>query len=147
MILKGLPTTTRPTGLEDETALVNAFVVAHKRERLLAKLSGPREQRDEELREHLPHESRWDPRYVVPIAAAHQTARRIGEELERRGAGPDLPVYVLSASPRLDARRCTLEEALRDVVGSSSGTVICCIPGRLAYYEGEEAGRRFILSR
>jgi hypothetical protein len=36
---------------------------------------------------------------------------------------------------------------MSDVVGSSSGTFVSCIPGRLAYFEGEDPGARFILLR
>jgi hypothetical protein len=28
-----------------------------------------------------------------------------------------------------------------------SGTFLSCIPGQLAYFEGEEAGERYILAR
>jgi hypothetical protein len=38
-----------------------------------------------------------------------------------------------------------LDKALGDVVGTLSGTVVSCIPGCLAYFEGEALGRRFIL--
>jgi len=51
----------------------------------------------------------------------------------------------MSSNPSLDGRSCSLVEAVRDVVNSSTGTVISCIPGRLAYFEGEEPNDRLIL--
>lgn len=137
----------RPTQLEDEVALVEAFFVKEKRARVIQKISGSRRKRDTELREHLPHESRWDRTYVVPLMPAAQTVDGVADEMARRGAKMDSPVYILSANRALDARVCPLREALRDVVGSSSGSVISCLRGRLAYYEGEEPGNRFILFR
>jgi hypothetical protein len=35
--------------------------------------------------------------------------------------------------------------ALELVIGSGLGTVISCIPGKLAYYEGELPGDRYVL--
>ena len=40
-----------------------------------------------------------------------------------------------------------LHDALNDVVGSSDGTFVSCIPGKLAYFEGEEPNERYILER
>jgi hypothetical protein len=47
----------------------------------------------------------------------------------------------------LDARTLPLKEALGLILGMSPGTLVSCIPGRLAYFEGEEKGARFILER
>jgi hypothetical protein len=38
-----------------------------------------------------------------------------------------------------------LSEALREVVGRGMGTFVLCVPGKLGYYEGEDAGERYIL--
>jgi len=40
-----------------------------------------------------------------------------------------------------------LEATLDETVGYVDGTIISCIPGRLAYFEGEENGARYILER
>jgi len=39
------------------------------------------------------------------------------------------------------------EEALGEVVGRQMGTFLSCIPGRLAYFEGEDMGFRWVLER
>ena len=126
-----------------EAAIVGAFIAKQKRERLLLILRSP--QRTRKLQEQFPHESRWDPRVVVPIPVAQQTAERLHAELLRRGAKNE--VYLISANPKLDARSWNLVDALQEVVGSSSGTLVSCIPDRLAYFEGEAPGDRFILAR
>jgi len=42
--------------------------------------------------------------------------------------------------------RLPLDEALTKIVGSGMGTFVSCIPGKLAFVEMEELGRRFILT-
>lgn len=40
-----------------------------------------------------------------------------------------------------------LDEALRAVVGRGMGAFVSCVPGRLAYFESEEPGSRYLLHR
>jgi hypothetical protein len=40
-----------------------------------------------------------------------------------------------------------LHQALQETIGQGYGTLISCIPGKLAYFEGEEVNHRFILKR
>lgn len=129
--------------IDHEAALVGAFVAKPKRERILEVLRGARRRR--ELQERFPHEDRWDPRFVVPILPQLQSAESIFAELVRRGA-PET-AYVVSAMASLDAQSFRLMDALRRIVGVAPGTAVSCIPGRLAYFEGEGQGNRFILER
>ncbi len=132
--------TAPPTPQEHEGALVR-FVVPTKRERVAALLTTARGRR--KLVADLPHFDSWHDGSLVPIPAHQQTAEAVLGELLRRGA-PAF-AYVTSARRALDARTLPLADAVRAVVGSSSGTVISCIPGSLAYYEGEEHGARWFL--
>jgi hypothetical protein len=49
--------------------------------------------------------------------------------------------YVLSERREIDGRTMPLAAALAAVVGRGMGTVLSCIPGRLAYHESEEGDR------
>ena len=40
-----------------------------------------------------------------------------------------------------------LSEALAEVIGRGMGTFISCLPGKLAYFEGEERNERYICHR
>lgn len=53
---------------------------------------------------------------------------------------------MISENPQLDARRVSLDVALEQVIGHGMGTLLSCVPGALAYFEGEEPGIRCILS-
>lgn len=81
------------------------------------------------------HSRDWDPAYVVEIRAS--TAEAIVAALTTRGAPPDC--WVTSALSKLDQRQVPLRDAIAEVFGSQQGTVVSCIPARLAYYEGEDA--------
>ncbi len=65
------------------------------------------------------------------------------EILQHRGAPSEC--YVLSAGWEEGARSVPLRDALNEVVGSSFGTIVSCIHGKLGYYEGEDPGHRKLL--
>lgn len=53
--------------------------------------------------------------------------------------------YVMSENTKLDGREMELEAALKKTVGYQMGTLISCVPGKLAYFEDEDG--RWILER
>jgi hypothetical protein len=54
---------------------------------------------------------------------------------------------VLSDHPELHSTEVDLDDALTRIVGFGYGTLISCLPGRLAYFEGEEMRERYLLER
>lgn len=127
---------------DHETGLV-AFVVRAKRERIEMFIASKKNRH--KFVDDLWHFREWDPHAVVELAPSHHTAEPVLVELTQRGASGE--VYLVSATSELDRRVMPLAEALRAVVGSSSGTVVSCVAGRLAYFEGEGPGDRCILQR
>lgn len=85
-----------------------------------------------------------DTRWAVPIPPSDQTSDRIAELLRSRGAPPQC--HLISEYLSLDGTDTDLADALDTIVGSGVGSVISCLPGSLAYYEGE-VRTRFILQR
>jgi hypothetical protein len=55
--------------------------------------------------------------------------------------------YILSESDAIDAKEMELEAALDQIVGRGMGNLVSCVAGKLAYYEGEEPGERYLLRR
>jgi hypothetical protein len=39
---------------------------------------------------------------------------------------------------RFDGQQMKLDQALQEVIGTRSGTIVSCLPGRLAFFESEE---------
>jgi hypothetical protein len=131
------------TEIEHTSALVRAFLAPERQDRYLALLRSARGR--EKLRARLAHFRDLDRRFARPISPAEHTSASITRLLRARGA-PAMCV-VLAEDPALDGREVPLEEALSAVVGRGMGAFVSCLPGRLAYFEGEEPGERYLLER
>lgn len=130
--------------MEHEAVVIRAFIVPERRARYLDRLLSPKGRR-KFMKRNFPHMNDLDPRYAQKIDPRRQHAPQIYELLRDRGA-PEA-CYVMSATADLDGQRVGLREALEDVVGWHDGTFISCIPGKLAYFEGEDPNERYILER
>ena len=97
------------------------------------------------LRAKLAHLTDLDPRFTHPVAGANATPEALERLLKAEGA-PGV-CYCLSENPDLDDRDLGLGEALSQVVGYGMGTILSCVPARLAYFEGEGPGERYVLRR
>ena len=129
--------------ISHEEAFVRAFIVPDKQARYLDQLAS-RKRRDLFLN-RLNHALDYDPAFAIHVAPSQQTATSIGALLRKRGA-PDT-CHIISSLAKWDGRDLPLHEALDLVVGQCIGTVICCVPGRLAYYESEDIGERYLLTK
>jgi hypothetical protein len=119
---------------EEET--IRAFILRDKQERYLFLLAHPSRRR--KFTSSLAHFDYASFRNATPILPS--TARNSEEVitlLKSRGAGA--LVWVISENSELDAKEMPLDEAVRAVWGGDMGTILSCIPGKLALYQGEEA--------
>jgi len=128
---------------QHEQALVEAFVVPRKRERLLSLLSNPRRRRT--ILDSLYHFDDLDDRFVEYLPPSQHSPEGIAEALRRYGA-PDT-AWVISTDDGLDGREMPLDEVLTRIVGCFEGTLLSCIPGKLGFFEGEGPEDRCVLRR
>jgi hypothetical protein len=128
--------------LADEIALVKAFVVPSKQARYAGFVGSPKRRRS--FVRELYHFRDFDPAVVVELPSAMQSGGLL-EELRRRGAGNTC--YIMSAHAKVDGKTELLADAVSRVFAFLDGTIISCVPGRLAYFEGEAPKNRFILHR
>ncbi|MBN4057132.1 hypothetical protein JYU19_02370 [bacterium AH-315-J21] len=86
-------------------------------------------------------------KYASRIQSAHRIVelKAIEEELKVKGAPSEC--YVISNDERFDGKLMDLSAALDSATGHGMGTIISCIPGKLAYFEGEESDDRYVLSK
>ena len=126
-----------------EAALFKAFVLPQRRDRYTNLLKSAKGR--VKIRASLAHFRDLDPRYAHRIDPNNSANEVIARELQRRGAPAES--YIISEAAKLDGQTLPLREALDAVVGYGMGTFISCVPGRLAYFEGEEPGERYILER
>jgi DNA-binding transcriptional ArsR family regulator len=122
-----------------EEAFVEAFVHADRRERFLAALANP-ERRAVFRRElHHPRPKFLQAKYIEQIPPSEHHTRFVVRILKRMGASDDCWVF----GNHIDGRQMKLEQALDEVIGMGSGTIVSCVPGKLAFFESED--RRMIL--
>jgi hypothetical protein len=127
--------------VHNERSLVAAFVKRNKRDRYREILSSERLRH--KFTNQLAHFTDFDPKYRVPIPSNKLFVDNIARELQKRHS-PNI-VFAISEDPALDQKELRLTEALKQIVGRGMGTVLSCIPGRLAFVETED--ERFILER
>jgi hypothetical protein len=137
---------------EHELAMVKAFVVPGRQERFSSFLMS-RTNRGKFTKE-LAHFRWFDERYVsiapwkvdpkIKLWERHvQGIESICRLLRSKGAGKTC--WVISEDSKLDGQELPLESALEAVIGSGMGTILSCVLGKLAYFEGED--RSLILVR
>lgn len=126
-----------------EREIVRAFFAPAERPRYLRLLSTARGRKKFIAR--LSHLNLLDTRFVHRIDPQKQTIDAIEGDLKSRGAPGSC--YVISENYRVDSQQMRLREALEAIVGSGMATFLSCIAGRLAYFEGEEPGTRYVCER
>jgi hypothetical protein len=129
--------------VNEEATLVSTFVIANKRKRLIEILANPK--RRVRATATLAHFHDLDPSAVIRLQDDAQTPALIELALRSRGAGDTC--HVISENRAIDGKRLPLKSALEHVVGHGMGTLLSCVPGELAYFEGEGPSDRCILAR
>jgi hypothetical protein len=128
------------TSSEHEEAL-SAFVTPTRRRRFRESLSDPR--RRTKLVARFAHFKDLDARYATRVEGTDSLSKTLVQVLRAKGAPSQC--YLLSDESSLDGRVMDLEDALEAVVGWTFGTFVSSLPGRLAYFEGEDG--QYILER
>ena len=118
-------------------------MIKSRRQRFLYILKNKKRRR--ENLKLLAHFDALDPRWSHLIPGESQTAEAIAQVLRKKGA-PET-CYAISQHSDIDGCFINLSEVLDTIVGYEFGTLLSCVPGRLACFEGEAAGQRFVLER
>jgi hypothetical protein len=90
------------------------------------------------------HENDIDPKCMVPITHLERSAENVYRKLKSLGA-PGL-CHIISARQAIDGKSLPLKTAL-DLAVDLEGTIICCIPGKLAYFRSEERNGHYLLMK
>ena len=124
--------------VERELTLID--LADRSRKARLRELLGSKRGREKFLRS-LAHDPPFDPRYITAV-----DYHAVEKELVARGAPADC--YVISDSRDYDARTMPLADAVHVVDGYFvDDTILLCIPGRLAFYCGEDGRDQWIIER
>jgi len=126
-----------------EEATIRAFIVRERRERFLELLPNPKQRH--KITETLAHPNpAWfQSRFMMPIPPSHSDADGIARLLHSKGAGKTC--WAISEDRRFDGREVELDAVLVEIVGYGMGSILCRVPGKLAFVESENG--RFIMER
>lgn len=123
-----------------EKKLIEIFIIKKKRNRYLQFLESLKNRK--KFIKELAHFKDFDARNVTSIPENQQNENDIENRLNALGAKKEC--YIISEDNKIDATQMQLKSAIHKVLGKGMGTIISCIPGKLAYYEGED--ERLILN-
>ena len=126
-----------------EELFARCFITPPKRARYAALLAT--EKGRTKALNALHHMHDLDNRYARLLTSDEDTAAEILRMLREHGA-PAM-CYVISADREIDGRELPLDAAIDRIHCTNFGTVISCIPGKLAYLETEDIKFRYILRR
>ncbi len=129
--------------MHPEEALFETFIVPSKRQRYLDFLETKRGR--DKILAALDHFKDLDPRFCAKVRPVEQNANDILRIL--RSCGAPTVRHLISSEHRWDGRKMPLSDALGEIIGGGSGTFVSCIPGELAYFEGEGQNERYICRR
>jgi hypothetical protein len=126
-----------------ESDLILPFLLPARRVRWAELFSKPKGRK--RLMDSLWHGRDIDPKFLVPIHPNRANPHDVAAMLRRLGSSEQC--HVLSVRRDLDGKDLDLHLALEQVVGVAPGTVVSCLPGKLAYYERDEKNGRYLLMK
>ncbi|MFT8318727.1 MAG: hypothetical protein ABF651_10735 [Sporolactobacillus sp.] len=137
--------------IEHEKKLVKNFFRRALRKRLFYELTIPKKRSKIFGRLASDPYEVIDSRYLYPIPLmGDNDSSYILKKLIEKGALADQMVYIMCNLSPFDGKYIPLKEAIKTMVYKGEPLIISCIPGQLAYFEGEEGlgpPPRFILER
>jgi hypothetical protein len=111
-----------------EEAFVSAFIIPEKRGRYAQFLRQPK--RRQEILRRFNHFFDFVPQLATPIQRG--SAEEMAAVLRRHGAGAT--AHVLGGPDGVDGCELPLVDALDAAIRAPGGTVVSCVPGRLALH-------------
>jgi hypothetical protein len=124
--------------IDHEEQTIKAFMLKERRDRYLFFLGNNK--RRKAVLDRLNHCKDFDERFMQWLPSNADIVNILLK------AGSPSEVYVISDSI-IDGKTMTLSDAIHETSMTGSGTIVSCIPGKLAYYYDEVGERRGILKR
>lgn len=91
----------------------------------------------------LAHNNVFNVRYIHKLKSSEDSVENTLKALTSKGASNI--GYVISEDSQLDRKVMPIEDALIKIRWSMRASVVCCIPGKLLYYEDEPPSQRYLI--
>jgi hypothetical protein len=124
-----------------EIDFIKTFIVKEKQERYLGLIQHTKSRK--KFRLILAHTIEINKKKAQPLKKEEDNEEHIYQLLKNYGA-PDI-CHVMCENSNYDAKETGLREALHELYNMDFGYIISCIPGKLAYYQGEDPLNKAIL--
>lgn len=121
-----------------EIAFIQNFVVKEKQDRMLAIRHNRKK-----LRLLLAHKIELKKQFVHFLKNDEAKAENLYLMLKKYGAS-DI-CYTICENSKYDYQEVNLKEVLSKILNRDFGIIISCIPGKLAYYQGEDVLCKILL--
>lgn len=118
-----------------ETKIVKAFFYRNRQERSLFELFSEKKRRNFRFKLSC-YYNFIDKDYMIEVPKPNSDYKEIMKLLKSYGA-PEMS-YSISLCDKIDGKHLPLEDAIKVAVGYGMGTIVSCIPEKLAYLEGEQ---------
>jgi hypothetical protein len=125
--------------MQHELLLIKTFIIKERQERYTNLISTERGRK--KFRQYVAHFKDLNLKYCILLPFNFDS--QIVDLLKAEGA-PDL-CYIISENSQYDAKYLSLTDSIRELFNSGISYFLSCIPGKLAYYEGEDLNQKFIL--
>ncbi|MFN8166799.1 MAG: hypothetical protein U0X76_11705 [Bacteroidia bacterium] len=128
---------------QHEIGFIKSFIIKEKQDRLLALLQMKNSRN--KIRALIAHEIYLNKMYSLPIKGELDNPRSIHKYLREKGAPTNC--YIICENESFDQKEMALNDALEIIYYTDLGTIISCIPGKLAYFQSEETQSKTILEK
>jgi hypothetical protein len=126
--------------MEHEILLIKQFVVKDRQDRYLNLLQTDKGRN--KFKSYISHFKDLNKKYCIPAYTLHSHVE-LYDLLKLEGA-PNT-CYIISENSKYDLRFLDITDAGKQLFSSGISFFLSCIPGKLAYYEGEDINERFLL--
>lgn len=126
--------------MEHELLLIKSFVIKDRQERYLNLIAT--EKGRKKFRTYIGHFKDLNSKCCIPLNSL-QSHIELQDLLKSEGASD--VCYVISENSKYDLRTLPIMDATKQLFNSGIAFFLSCIPGKLVYYEGEDANQRVIL--
>lgn len=125
-----------------EKEFINIFIEKEKRERIMSLIKS--EKTRKKFRQLLAHNIYLVKSNSYPLNANMAMKEDIYLELKKYGA-PD-NCWIMCEDSYYDHKEMKLENALNSLLDTGLGFIISCIPGKIAFYQGENLSCILLIS-
>lgn len=124
-----------------ETAFIKTFIIKEKQERLLALIQNKKSRK--RFRLLLAHNIEVNKKYVQILKTEEINIEYLRQLLKKYGS-PNT-CHIMCENSNYDDKEMTLNEALNEFINRDISFIMSCIPGKLAYFQGEGFAKKIIL--